>query len=311
MVGEVGKVRVVPEPSSPGFSDDSMSLSAKSKSYYLLWSKNSIRNTMIWTASLFFLPRFFPSIGSFLDQMNPFLASHTVGCGDGKHEIWKVITLPLLSSACCGIQLIVNAVLSYGCIGFNKWLGPLRPGFISFMIYSTVTSFLSIKLMGTPAFSVGNWILKVSLSWFIALMPEIVHFWNNWSAQIWKKSKNPSDYENEIKSINSMAPSTTTVLSFDIPSMGCVACINSVTDSIRRAASSPDNILDASSWLQDPPAKGGKARVVVKTRSDEETGLLAEAIVKSIRNSGFTDCKAIPVSQEDDAVFNRKQILGF
>merc|ERR1719161_3498711 len=39
---------------------------------------------------------------------------------------WSI--LGLLSSACCLLQVILNA-FALGCAGFNTYLGPLRPSF--------------------------------------------------------------------------------------------------------------------------------------------------------------------------------------
>ena len=36
------------------------------------------------------------------------------------------LILPLLSSSCCAIQLIINAISGLGCAGFNTYLGEFR-----------------------------------------------------------------------------------------------------------------------------------------------------------------------------------------
>ena len=41
-----------------------------------------------------------------------------------RFELWSL--LGLLSSSCCALQLLLNA-FSFGCAGFNTYLGPLRP----------------------------------------------------------------------------------------------------------------------------------------------------------------------------------------
>merc|ERR1712099_132214 len=39
----------------------------------------------------------------------------------------------LLSSSCCALQLLLNA-LSLGCGGFNNWLGPIRPQLLALTV---------------------------------------------------------------------------------------------------------------------------------------------------------------------------------
>jgi len=53
----------------------------------------------------------------------------------GAHALEWWAALSMLSSACCVLQLLLNA-LSFGCAGFNAWLGPLRPGFIAVPLHA-------------------------------------------------------------------------------------------------------------------------------------------------------------------------------
>jgi len=82
----------------------------------------------------------------------PFYVSRTLH--DFGTQVWNIINdammdmahyfafwslLGLLSSSCCAVQLILNA-LSLGCAGFNTALGPSRPMFMCFTFYAQVAS---------------------------------------------------------------------------------------------------------------------------------------------------------------------------
>ena len=112
--------------------------------------------------------------------------------------IWDLFLLPLLSSACCGIQLVINALVgASGCAGFNKWFGPLRPYFLGCLFSTTAVSIFRRH---------GNFRF-VWLQCILAFLPELVHLWNLHGPQ---------------RQIGA-TPSHTVDLS--IASMGCVACI--------------------------------------------------------------------------------------
>lgn len=53
-----------------------------------------------------------------------------LGMQQGAHSLALWSVLGLLSSACCAIQILLNAA-SIGCAGFNTYLGPLRPSFLA------------------------------------------------------------------------------------------------------------------------------------------------------------------------------------
>lgn len=62
----------------------------------------------------------------------------------------SAVALPLLSSSCCAIQLIINAISGWGCAGFNTYLGKKSQSHItSFFLFSilpqSLTSVLSLS----------------------------------------------------------------------------------------------------------------------------------------------------------------------
>jgi len=75
----------------------------------------------------------------------------------------------------------------------------------------------------------------------------------------------------------------------DIPSMGCVACINKIDSSLRQCA--PEKIQEAKSWLEkSETGKGGKARIDLALSADDDIAALADILVNTVRAAGFDTC---------------------
>ena len=97
--------------------------------YHLLWSPNFWKKMIVGAVFWFFIQFFSKKIFHF-DEL-PFF--HVTFCHgetsslSTKYEFQRMIStavvLPLLSSSCCAIQLIINAISGWGCAGFNKYLG--------------------------------------------------------------------------------------------------------------------------------------------------------------------------------------------
>ncbi len=76
-----------------------------------------------------------------------------------------------------------------------------------------------------------------------------------------------------------------TKLKLNIPTMGCVACVNKVNSSIRGCNSAAEHILDESSWLTG--AKGGEAELIIRGRTREEIDHIVEEVVDAVKVAGF------------------------
>jgi copper chaperone CopZ len=190
--------------------------------------------------------------------------------------ILQLVILPLLSSACCGIQLLINALVGAGgCAGFNKYLGPLRPYFLALLFFATATS-VPYHQSRTVLIS---WIRYSVLRWFVALMPEMVHLWNVRAAGSIARKRRTETHGETDKLV--------TTIEMTIPSMGCVACINKIDASMRRCA--PDKIEEAKSWLE-PSEKGGRALVRAFASTKEEADNLAQTLLDAVREAGFQTC---------------------
>jgi hypothetical protein len=175
------------------------------------------------------------------------------------------VVLPLLSSSCCLVQLIINALVGAGgCAGFNTVLGPLRPSFLSLLAY--------LNWVARPPLGTG--FMRLSL----ALLPEIVDIWNQWLTESMMKQRSK-----ELPVSSAMIQA---VIEVEIPTMGCVACINKIDKVLRQT--SPEKILHASSWLDPEREKGGRARVRCAVHTQDELNDILSSILGSIEEVGFS-----------------------
>mmetsp|Transcript_28658 Transcript_28658/g.61482 ORF Transcript_28658/g.61482 Transcript_28658/m.61482 type:complete len:367 (+) Transcript_28658:292-1392(+) len=256
------------------------------EAYYLVWSPGFLRR-LAFAATILAASRrsgwdtllaqnFLPIIGR--------TAATTPAPG-----VLSNIVLPLLSSSCCAIQLAVNAVSAFvlgagaGCVGFNSVLGPVRPYLLAFMVaYHTALSSTSGSAM-------------IAFRYAVAFMPEFVFWWNDILRLRWsrKRAVTGGPNENSTESSSSSSPVTATLI-VEVPTMGCVACVNKVESTLRQC--SPENIDGAASWL-NPSApsegkkKGGRAKIEVRASSRDELDELAISVVGAIEDAGFKGSK--------------------
>jgi len=88
-------------------------------------------------------------------------------------------------------------------------------------------------------------------------------------------------------------------LTLDCPTMGCVACVNKIDNSIRQCKSSA-NIIEESSWLTDTSTKGGKAELLISAATKEEIDQIVDEVINAINKSGF-ECS---VDDDDSIKYN-------
>ncbi|CAE7425948.1 unnamed protein product [Symbiodinium necroappetens] len=229
---------------------------ASTLSYYLVWSPGIWPKMLCSFATMVTLQL----VGGHL------FSSSGLTCPAGLslvRPIWDLFLLPLLSSACCGIQLVINALVgASGCAGFNKWFGPLRPYFLGCLFSTTAVSIFRRH---------GNFRF-VWLQCILAFLPELVHLWNLHGPQ---------------RQIGA-TPSHTVDLS--IASMGCVACIKKVESSLREVP----GVLRSEAWLED----GGRARVQCSV-SETEVSELTARLSRAVERAGFEPCRVIGVNLEE------------
>jgi hypothetical protein len=241
--------------------------------YYLLWSPGFTKKLVLAT----FLLVLWHSFGSPIRKefFSTTINSAMIGLLRPVAIIFPNVLLPLLSSACCLIQILLNFLVG-GCAGFNSFFGPVRPFFLSLLGYLTFVS--------NPKVSVS--ILRFS----IALLPELLHFWNRYARFQWRRGAGTTTVSSSKSAVAAEeSPVIKATIQLNIASMGCVACINKIDNSIRQAA--PKSIEDATSWLDPSRTKGGGCTVRLSVGSKEELDALTQLIINEIEGAGFGGCK--------------------
>jgi copper chaperone CopZ len=242
----------------------------QASSYYLIWSPGFVQKFAWASGSLWGmhmlqwdarLSKMMTQQWKALSATFPALLSNRVAATAAPNMV-----LPLLSSSCCLIQLLINVLVGAGgCAGFNTVLGPVRPLFLAMLV--------SLNIFTGASLRQSLW------RYSIALMPEGVHFWNELRKRQWR---------NRVESTANSADQSrirATVM-VDIPTMGCVACINKIESSLRACA--PNNVLTASSWLEED-RKGGCAKLDVYVDSEDDLKALSQTVVDAIERAGFQD----------------------
>ena len=169
----------------------------------------------------------------------------------GAHRAGWWTVLSLLSSSCCVIQLALN-MLSVGCAGFNSILGPARPFFLACALHARVL--LRRAAVAAPGVDPRVRQMNVyggALAVAVAFAPEAVAL---------------------VASLRRRRGEGALSLTLDLPSMGCVACV----DAVSRAVRSVPGVVDASVTV-------GAATVSVTEANDA----MAAAVSDAVRRAGF------------------------
>lgn len=242
--------------------------------YHLIWSPGAMTKMAIGTASLAVADMLFSIPGgrhlarSGLTWMSRSALIAPIS------SVASNVVLPLLASSCCLLQLWIN-LLAGGCAGFNTVLGPTRPYFLSLLLYSTAV---------THQFHRAKWYRLTALRWGIALLPEAVDVWNRY------QERKRANHEKDDLSLLLNAPNTLkATVKLEIPTMGCVACINKIDSALQSAGAS--RVIEAASFLNPLGSKGGRARVRLVAESREEMDQLVEMLVRSVESAGFEPCR--------------------
>ena len=178
------------------------------------------------------------------------------------------VGVPLLASACCLLQLGLN-VLSIGCAGFNTFLGPLRPYFMALLMVLSWNN-----AAGNVAWTTRG-ILTLLTRWSVALLPEGLYWFNKYVVEA-RANTRAQDL-----SLNTL----TALVELDIPTMGCVACINSIDKALQRH----EGVHYASASLHEQK-KGGMAAVQVVGASATQIQERVEELCSVVEQAGFGGC---------------------
>lgn len=258
--------------SSETKSKRALSSSFKVESYHLLWSPGAWKKLVFGSTSLFLahgIGKFF-SLATVAEGAT--MAAPAQGFFPLARSLATNVILPLLASACCFLQLAMN-LFALGCAGFNTVLGPIRPYFISFLVYLTVISGISKHV------DARHWAVMTALRWSIALLPETIHLWN-----IMKASYRPDrNQTGNVSSLPDLPRKLIATVQMDIPTMGCVACINGIDAALRQVS----GVQYAASSLNPLGAKGGQAEVRIAADTEEEVDAVVESLAAVVARVGF------------------------
>ncbi|KAL7545648.1 hypothetical protein ACHAWF_008993 [Thalassiosira exigua] len=184
----------------------------------------------------------------------------------GEMAWWSA--LALLSSSCCALQVLLNA-LSLGCAGFNGWLGPARPTFVALTIAAQVSSWCVAyprPRQWRPAATCSL------LSAGLTLLPEFL---------AWRSEKRLG--RRDVSGVE-VSVGRTLHVRFHIPTMGCSACVSTVT----KVLDGIDGVIQHRVTLED-----GLAEILLdgELTCNKGKGTLQEHLQKDIadrlNSSGF------------------------
>mmetsp|Transcript_12348 Transcript_12348/g.18977 ORF Transcript_12348/g.18977 Transcript_12348/m.18977 type:complete len:285 (-) Transcript_12348:16-870(-) len=150
---------------------------------------------------------------------------------------WSVVGL--LSSSCCAIQLILNA-MSVGCAGFNTTIGPWRPMLMATtLMLQVVTWYVRIWVISPwqpSKVSLRSSIFSTTIVLFLTLMPEILAYGTFLKKTFYEKPSNASQSNNSKIALETNVPDISdenrrqhALLEFTMDSVGCSACLATVT----------------------------------------------------------------------------------
>jgi copper chaperone CopZ len=131
--------------------------------------------------------------------------------------------LGLLSSSCCALQILLNA-LSFGCAGFNTVLGPIRPTFVAFTI---VAQSVSWYVAFPRPYQWGVTAASTTLSSFLTLLPELL---------AWRATKREQMRQDKFElqdgkfAENRDSGVCARRLQFRIDTMGCISCVTTISN---------------------------------------------------------------------------------
>jgi hypothetical protein len=269
-----------------------MSKKTDLSNYHLIWSPGALRKMSITTFCLLVIPRLVPEswksggglFATLVAGSTAAAASSSSSSSSSMHchasaaasatattttttllSFWgRNFALPLAASSCCLLQLGLN-FLSFGCAGWNSVLGPIRPYFLSLLLYTFIT-----QRPRRPLLSYGWQAL-------VALLPEMVHLYNKYSSA---PAAPPSSRRHSKENSESLHQVD---IELDIASMGCAACIASINHALRQQ----NHVVSASSQLKPLGAKGGTASIRLGVSSPNDVSAQIQALIHAVAKTGF------------------------
>lgn len=139
----------------------------------------------------------------------------------------------LLSSSCCALQILLNA-LSLGCAGFNNYLGPVRPSLVA-------ATLLTQALTWTVAYNrPWQWPAAATSSAVaitLTFLPEALALWQLVRSPKTDQTVARAESGGSKEQDDAVAsPAAAVVLQFHLPTMGCISCVTAVTQALEADA---------------------------------------------------------------------------
>ena len=231
--------------------------SSYNKKYHLVWTPGFLPRVTC-TLALIYTLSLIEDVRDIFDGYFEALKVEAVR-GASHMKWWTLISL--LSSSCCALQLFLN-VFSVGCAGFNTVLGPYRPNMIGFGVAGQIHMWKNVRLnvQYSQAYA------ATLFTFFLTFLPEWVHLINMYNEWEVKRKKTDSVYSANCKII------------LEIQNMACVACVNTISNTIRGA----DGVLASSVDF-----KSGRANVVVANDTAAKMREKIDAICERVESCGF------------------------
>eukprot|EP01027_Heterolobosea_sp_BB2_P014857 GEZU01021311.1.p1 GENE.GEZU01021311.1~~GEZU01021311.1.p1 ORF type:complete len:222 (-),score=54.26 GEZU01021311.1:19-684(-) len=154
-----------------------------------------------------------------------------------KREYIVALSLGLLTSSCCVIQLILNA-LSVGCAGFAV-LTPYR------FHFTALSSMFTIHAINKNGFGHRPTLVSALIVGALSITPEIVALWNQ-NSSIFSKRR--------VDMLNKDV-----IFHFTVKGLGCEACAKRVKDTVNAIEG-----MDSSQVFFDQTTKSARVTAFVK-----------------------------------------------
>ena len=242
---------------------------AFSSSYHLIWSRGAWKKFL---AGMVFWPLATKIVARTTESA--FISSSSS------------VLLPLLASSCCIVQVTVQTLFAgVGCWGFNTILGPSRPYFLSLWVVWQGSQ--KARLSARPSgWHLASWLVQG----VIVFLPELLYLWNTRSS---RPAKNSPDTQLPLK----------IAVELDIPTMGCVACVNKIQSTLKN----DDNKVFVSAWLLPPSMekekRGGRATVQFSAANQGQVDALVNDMIQQVEEkAGFVPClvRSVDITQPQE-----------
>ncbi len=119
------------------------------------------------------------------------------------------------------------------------------------------------------------------MSLSLAFLPELVDVSNANRSKQWRLIRDDGKHDTGDNSSITVEAK----LTLNIPTMGCVACVNKVDASIR-GCNSAYRIKEETSWLNGAK-DGGAAELTIMGETNEEIDRIVKEVVASVKLAGF------------------------